>query len=296
MENSNFRCQNSTTPQDDVVDYVKAKLQSLQDAQTRLTSSVERLILVQNDILAAQKELAQAMTAHLQNIHIPHAEPSNHDECSGPRLDAGRRLSNTSELLELCLLNLSNEDILFAQRVNKQFCSVIEKSSHLQRKLFFVPDPTAGMDFRTTLNPMFSNENIRLALPLFFDHREKRLAFCYRDGRTRLYCQSITATTMWIYMTLSSQMPALSRDLIFEDREHQTRLLGKGSWKRMYVSQPTCSVSWCAHVTCPAEQRSKSIYHVPPEIQKTYRGTVADKETMNTLLDGLAESLVTEGG
>lgn len=155
-----------------------------------------------------------------------------------------------------------------AQRVSKQFRSVIEQSLRLQRKLFFEPDPTAGMDFRTTLNPVFSNENLRLALPLFFDHREKRLAFCYRDGRTRVYCQSITATTMWIYMTLSSRMPASSEDLIFGERNHQTRLLGKGSWKRMYVSQPACSVSWCARVTCPAEQRSKSRYYTPPDIQK----------------------------
>lgn len=295
MENSNLCCQNSSTLQHDVVDHIKAKLQSLEDAQIRLTSSMERLVLMQNDTLAAQKEFVQAVATHLQNIHYVQAEPSNHDECSGPRLDAGRRLVKTYELLELCLLNLPNEDILIAQRVSKQFRSVIEKSSLLQRKLFFVPDPTTGMDFRTTLNPMFSNENLRLALPLFFDHREKRLAFCYRVGRTRLYCQSISATTAWIHMTLSSQMYASSKYLIFGERDHQTRLLEKGSWKRMHVSQPACSVSWCARVTCPVEQRSKSMYHAPPGIQKTYRGTVADKKTMDELLDGLAESLVTEG-
>ena len=52
-----------------------------------------------------------------------------------PQFNAGRRLTNTSELMEMVLLELPTEDVLFAQRINRQFRSV-------HRRITSTPAPT----------------------------------------------------------------------------------------------------------------------------------------------------------
>lgn len=47
------------------------------------------------------------------------------------------RVINIVELLEAILLQSPMQDLLLAQRVNKQFKDTVENSSHLQRALFF---------------------------------------------------------------------------------------------------------------------------------------------------------------
>ncbi|KAK1054193.1 hypothetical protein LTR74_016012 [Friedmanniomyces endolithicus] len=59
----------------------------------------------------------------------------------GSGFDAGSRLTNAFEFLEMLLLELPNETALIAHGVNRQFKSVIAKSRPLQRKLFFETDP-----------------------------------------------------------------------------------------------------------------------------------------------------------
>jgi hypothetical protein len=123
------QCQPSTLQDGSCAhDCARKFLQGLQDAQAELAGTMQRLTIVQHDVLAAQNELVQLMTAHIHDIHKsrPQPEPAISEKRSGLSLDAGRRLVQTCELLELCLLNVPNEDILLAQRVNKQFKSTID--------------------------------------------------------------------------------------------------------------------------------------------------------------------------
>jgi hypothetical protein len=211
-------------------------------------------------------------------------------------MDAGYRLVRTYELLELCLLNLPNKDILLAQLVNKAFESVIKTSLQLQRKLFFTLDSTAGVGSETRLNPIFTHDTLRTAIPLFFDHKEKCLTCCYQEGRTRLYCRSMRATKVLVNMDLSSEESIGDPSLICEKLTHQRRILEEGSWKRMYLSQPICSISWRVQFTQPIESGCKGSYISSREI--TYNGCYATPQgecTLGALLRGLEYSSVIEG-
>jgi hypothetical protein len=211
-------------------------------------------------------------------------------------MDAGCRLVRTYELLELCLLNLPNKDILLSQLVSKGFESVIKTSLQLQRKLFFTLEPAAGVGSETRLNPIFTHGTLRIAIPLFFDHREKRLTCCYRDGRTRLYCRSMRATKVLVHMDLSSEEPIGDPGLTCEKATHQRRILEQGSWKQMYLSQPICSINWRVQFTHPIELGCKGSYISSREI--TYNGcygTTQGECTLGALLRGLEYSSVIEG-
>ena len=291
------RCQ-SSTPQDGLCAQgcVRKFLQGLQDGQAELAGTMQQLTTTQNEVLATHKELLQLMTAHIHDIHKsrPQSKPVIPEKRSGLSLDAGRRLVQTYELLELVLLNLPNEDVLLAQRVNKQFKSVIENSSQLQKKLFFAMDPTAGIDWRTKINPMFALKNVQNAIPLFFDHKEKRLAYCHRDGRTRLYCRSIKATTAWLHMDLTSEIPVDNSFSPFRETAHRMRMLGKGSWRRMYLAQPSCNISWGVQLT---ECRRRDGYMASEKVTYSgYSGMVKGEKTLDALLDALANSTVEESG
>jgi len=211
-------------------------------------------------------------------------------------MDAGHRLVWTYELLELCLLSLPNKDILLSQLVSKSFESVIKTSLQLQRKLFFALDPAAEEGSETKLNPIFTHGTLRTAIPLFFDHKEKRLTCCYRDGRTRLYCRSIKATKVLVHMDLSSEQPTGDPGMTCEKVTHQRRMLEQGSWKQMYLSQPICCISWRVQFTHPIELGCKGSYISSREI--TYTGcyrTLEGECTLDTLLHSLAYSSVIEG-
>ena len=57
---------------------------------------------------------------------------------------AGQQLSHTAELVELILLELPFEDILFAQRVTRFWKSTIQGSPKLLRSLFLMPTKVIG--------------------------------------------------------------------------------------------------------------------------------------------------------
>jgi len=212
-------------------------------------------------------------------------EPSTFMD-TGSGFCAGCRVAGIYELLELCLLQLPMEDLLLAQRVNKRFNAVINTSPRLRERLFLTSRLSFGNAFRAELNPLLMREDVMRAIPLFFDHEEKCLATCYREGFTRLYCRSITATTVWVYLEFSSEKPPSSS----EDAEswHQTRTLERGSWEQMYISQPGYFFSWRVQLPRSAERACTA----SGDVRETYSGIVKGAKTMGSLLDGLVESLV----
>lgn len=63
-------------------------------------------------------------------------QPLKHSP-SNSGASAAMQVFDTYELLEMILYELPTRDVVFAQKVSKQFKSVIENSTKLQRALFF---------------------------------------------------------------------------------------------------------------------------------------------------------------
>ncbi|KAM0700386.1 hypothetical protein Q7P35_012107 [Cladosporium inversicolor] len=186
---------------------------------------------------------------------------------------AAQRIPEIYELLELCLLELPIQDLLLAQRVSRRFHAIINTSPRLREKLFFTSRLAFGQAFKAKLNPLITREEVMMAIPLFFDHKEKRLACCYRDGFTRLYFREVKATTVWVYLEFSDEPPGQFR----EGEESPMRILEEGSWQRMFIAQPSCFVSWRAQLSTGLGR-------------ETYSGIVKGARTMGALMDGLVES------
>jgi len=185
----------------------------------------------------------------------------------------------------MCLLDLPIQDLLLAQRASRRFHAVINTSPRLREKLFFTSRLAFGNAFKAKLNPLIMREDVMQTIPLFFDHKEKRLAWCYQEGYTRLYCRSVTATTVWVYLEFSSAKPQSETG-----EQRKQPVLGKGSWERMYISQPSCFVSWRVHLSPSGERIPTSA----GDVRKTYSGIVKGARTMGSLLDGMVESLVVQ--
>ena len=205
---------------------------------------------------------------------------------------SGSRLVGIYELLELCLLEMSNEEILLAQRVSKRFHSIIKTSPRIQEKLFFTCRLDFKNAFKAKLNPVIMREDVRAAIPLFFDDKQKRLAYRYQDGLTRLHCRSITATTVWVYLEFSLERPCHGFSGEIEEDTHQMRMSRGGSWERMYLSQPSCYLSWRVRLPSSIRQHGRCSFSREGETEEIYTGIVKGERTIRSLLDGLVESLV----
>lgn len=240
-------------------------------------------MMAQHGFFVAPGEIEQLMTAQpqpnrkpgLQNPILSSIDGAN--TATDEVLDtfhAGQHITEIYELLEMCLLELPVQDLLLAQRVSRRFNAVINTSPRLREKLFFTSRLAFGNAFKAKLNPLMIREDVMRAIPLFFDHKEKRLACCYQEGYTRLYCRSITATTVWVYLEFCDEQASLGQS----GEERPTETLERGSWERMFISQPSCFVSWRVQMSSP--------------VQETYYGIVKGARTMGSLLDGMVESLV----
>ena len=240
--------------------------------------------MAQHGFFVAPGEIEQPMTAQPQ----PNREPGLQDPilssidgantATDEVLDtfhAGRHITEIYELLEMCLLELPVQDLLLAQRVSRRFNAVINTSPRLREKLFLNSRLAFGNAFKAKLNPLLMRQDVMRAIPLYFDRKEKRLAGCWREGYERLWCRSVTATTVWVYLEFSDEEP----DGRFEGEQDGTGILERGgSWERMFLSQPSCFVSWRVRLS-----RSDG---------EMYCGIVKGARTMGSLLDGLVEGLV----
>ncbi|KAK3617041.1 hypothetical protein LTR56_025552 [Elasticomyces elasticus] len=250
-------------------------LREIRNSQIQLNKQVENLVLSQERLFIAQETSQQhiaTLTEKLLRIESVDAMAA-----SPQVLDAGSRLTSTFELLEMLILELPNEAVLCAQRVNRQFKSVIAQSRPLQHKLFFNTEPPSSPSAKIVFNPILKNQALLQCLPTYCDDQKTRLAYCYRPGRQRLYCQSATIIRhetrgeVWIDLRLGRHYIPAS---IFESKPQPPE--GLGSWKRMYITQPSCDIT--LRVTVEVERKS----HLEKVTYKAYSGKVTDD-----LLDGL---------
>ncbi|KAK0260146.1 hypothetical protein LTR35_018032 [Friedmanniomyces endolithicus] len=215
----------------------------LQQGQFQLVSQMETLVLAQKQLLLAQEQLEQRVATLVEELREQRQAACPGTGMAGPalRFDAGSRLTGTFELLEMLLRELPNETTLVFQRVNNQFKSVVAESCLLQHKLFFETGPLALSPVDLILNPVLTKKSVLCCLPIYGSDKNTRLAYCYRAGRQRLYCQSMTISIegntgqAWINLDLAKG----GFDTVFL---HLPQREGVGSWKRMYITQPSCDV------------------------------------------------------
>lgn len=124
------------------MDSITSLLEDISRVQKEVLTRLDRIELAQQQITTNHNALStdvKDLTLMVQTLRLPKLSPP------------GRRLVETTELLERILLHLPERDALLAQRVNLKFKAVTEASKDLQRKLFFLPESPNGLPRRNHL-------------------------------------------------------------------------------------------------------------------------------------------------
>ncbi|KAK4905119.1 hypothetical protein LTR49_025547 [Elasticomyces elasticus] len=232
-------------------------------------------------LLLAQGKTEQRIATLVEELREPRqaACPGTIVPDPALRFDAGSCLTSTFELLEMLLRELPNETILIFQRVNNQFKSVVAGSCPLQHKLFFETGPLGSSPADLVLNPVSTKKSVLYCLPNYGNDKNTRSAYCIRAGRRRVYYQSMTISreenTGQAYINLDLAEGGFDTLLLRPPPQRE----GVGSWKRMYITQPSCDVMLRATMM----EGKKRTCH-------TYIGTVTGKHTLDDLLEGLSQA------
>ncbi|KAK3618556.1 hypothetical protein LTR56_024548 [Elasticomyces elasticus] len=252
------------TIQGKTLDDVYERLNGITQSQAELTCNVSELMNVLVDNMGSVKELVAT-----QKETIGKRVKSAHDDPE-PTSDAGVRLTDTYELLEMILLDddLPMETVFFAQRVNKQFHSLIARSKGLQQKLFLQPMDLKPMDVSSVkgsinydaparevrLNPLFAKESVYESLPMFVTRSLKELTDRNDKGTQRLQVLKPRVTTNpREYGYGREKFVVFNMRHVGEDRALRTlnisgKPLAEGSWRKMYLTQPPvkvqCKIEW----------------------------------------------------
>jgi hypothetical protein len=239
---------------------------------------------VQKDLQLNQKELIQQISnlqdnqvsilRELKELKRITAVPT-YRSSKVPKLSAGRQLTDTTELLEMILLQLPYKDVLRYIRVSKTFRLAILGSIPIQSSLFFIAETNALASSPVILNPIMEHERFYKRIGLWFDDALDRLRYCDREGRKVLQIKSanITNAKLQGLPVLSVKMEMISR------RWGSPGRFDAGSWKRMYLTRQPCTVQW-------EFTHSLNMYS-----HETVSGSVAGLYKMDQFLDALADSI-----
>ena len=264
-------------------------LERLQDGQGRLEKQMEdvtytlRLLLNVQQRMSAQ--IAVSIEQYFDQQPIGNADAESRTTLSRcyPQFDAGRRLTETFELLEMILLELPSKEILFAQSLSKQFRLTGVGSGSLQRQMFLTVDTSTSASKSVNLNPILTAKNILPRIPIYFDERGRKLAYCHRDNRQRVYCTTATVVEddvtgqEWVHLKFTNISPFIWYD------EARYGPFGAGSWKQMCLSQPPCDIKWHLSIVEGTQEHR-------------YSGIIEGKPTMDAILDAIAVTEVVDEG
>ena len=277
-------------------------LKILQEGQAQLIEQMENFTFTLNALFDVQKELnthiatlaeryfEQRSTTGPCNVHTEETDAiadAGMPTAPYPQFDAGLRLTNTSELLEVILLELPSENLLSAQRISRQFRSIIVGSHLLQLRLFLTTQPTTSISKDIILNPIITKEQSLPHIPLYFDDKRMTMAYCHREGRKRVYCKTAAigkddvTRQEWVDLHhTNSFIPRTGWGFPSEARQGP---FDAGSWKQMCLCQPPCEVKWRLTI-------------VEDNTEHRYSGTVASESTMDAFLEAFAAAVVVDEG
>ncbi|KAK5746938.1 hypothetical protein LTR17_000569 [Elasticomyces elasticus] len=162
------------------------------------------------------------------------------------------RVIGTFELLEQILLDdeVSMQTVLFAQRVNTTFLATITNSKSLQRKLFFAPPSgTASHQGRPILNGLLVKKSVLDHLPLWLRKNSESEFECrghvaspFHIVLTELGVHDVPATSPDSATLPCDRISYLNADLQTQYAGNSTHIIERGSWQRMYLTQPPCAM------------------------------------------------------
>ncbi|KAK5683581.1 hypothetical protein LTS10_005114 [Elasticomyces elasticus] len=226
---------------------------TLTQTVTSLTHAVTELVNSQNETNNNITELAKSQSKTSNNISdLVKAQSANRQALDGRAMQlktgstssAGRRLTDTYELLEMILLNLPMDTLLFSQRVSRNFCSVIANSKVLQQKLFFAPLPAGCLDQEYRVNSILSRVS---QLPLYYCPAAKGLRYSGSSERLSIYLTKPTSKSYTLSDagpgndTRRATTPAISWTWLTSHCTYTTKeaVVVNGSWRRMLLTQPS---------------------------------------------------------
>lgn len=171
---------------------------------------------------------------------------------------AATKVFDTAELLEAVLLQLPPRDLLLTQRVNTAFKASIDRSVHIQRKLFFKPNEVRPDDETglVTVNPF-------LLRVIDFVKCDPETCDCcpllWEEGLIYIYEKIFSLDGKRGYVVDEDLMDdKYSGEIIDLEADSSIRIYGghtarkseipHGSWRKMLVSDPpTCRFSVFSH-------------------------------------------------
>ncbi|KAK5713959.1 hypothetical protein LTR15_010865 [Elasticomyces elasticus] len=234
------------------------------EAQVTLTHSVNELVVAQkttNELIGTLIKdrtagCAKGITAEERRDHTTSENEKEQSTGDLRRIipDVVLRPSalviGTFELLEQILLDdqVSMQTVLLAQRVNTAFLATITNSQALQRKLFFSPQSiTNSHHDRPTLNHLLIQKSVLHHLPLWlrrnseslFESRSQLAGEQHLVLRNLEVCEMATADISNAKLS-GGRLHYLTADLITPLYGDPTGIIERGSWQRMYLTQPPC--------------------------------------------------------
>ncbi|KAK4896102.1 hypothetical protein LTR27_005959 [Elasticomyces elasticus] len=202
---------------------------ALTQAVTSLTHTVAELVTLKSETNSNISDLVKARNVQPQHLDGPAKQLTTEFASS-----AGRRLTDTYELLEMILLNLPMDTLLFSQRVSRNFCSTVATSKALQQRLFFAPLPGDVPDRPLLINPLLSKV---VELPLYYCPFTKRVRFTDRAGR-----QVVRCCKPEVKRSFSTAPDHITWSLDIHDKGHLVDVIGSSarighSWCKMLLAQ-----------------------------------------------------------
>ncbi|KAK4547127.1 hypothetical protein LTR36_001348 [Oleoguttula mirabilis] len=253
-------------------DDVRAIRETLSQMQSSQTEILERLGHLEH----AQSEAA----GHHNSLvtHTGHMIRQLNDRVAGLDLQgyklARDRALAVTEILESILVELPMRDLLFAQRVDKRFQSVIQSSQKLQRALFFLPEPVGT---EPHINPLLSHSKSLDKFPPFYyanfldgspPHvitaldRNIAQVRLRQEIDHRLLCMMLRQDTvgsykLFLWFCPVKESSSLNQPMT-QKMECSSDVAGVASWRRMVLCQPPPSVVFVAWPRYRNEPRSKN--------------------------------------
>ncbi|KAK5745803.1 hypothetical protein LTR17_001305 [Elasticomyces elasticus] len=164
---------------------------------------------------------------------------------------AGKRLTDTYELLEIVLLYLPEDALLCkAQRVSQHFRDTIKRSKPLQQKLFFAPLTGAiDPDRPLRINPLLSKAT---ELPSYYCPTSQRLRYRGGPERHQIRLEKRKITTEYVPQVVPVnnagedmewvEVPVVAWRLLtsaYSRNNTRDTVIVDGSWRKMLLTQPS---------------------------------------------------------
>lgn len=186
-----------------------------------------------------------------------------------PHHESATRVLAITELLEQILLELPMRDLLLAQRVDQFWKHTIDGSPRIQRALYFEPVPPSRPDglmhTTPTVNPLLHGPPAHLEIKgrppkvcqrsvpvVYFDHGRfgKGLSAIQivpgfksqpwpRDGGEDAD-RGFSTFHVRVHLTAINETSRLRKGP--ESIDRTTKCFAEGSWRRMFLTQPLCSI------------------------------------------------------